>query len=151
MQNCTGVNAEYLDNATCLAVCAKFAVGSINDTGGQDTLGCRQYHAGAAAMNADLHCHHAGLMGAGVCSASNCAGWCEANLAQCSGANPQIYPDQATCVADCTGFPVADGGDNVNANTSGNTLNCRLYHLEAAYTTPMLHCPHTAPDSGTCH
>jgi hypothetical protein len=154
MANCTGANMQYIDNATCLAMCAKFTVGSTTDTGGQDTLGCRTYHAGAAggtAANATTHCPHAGPTGAGVCSSSTCAAFCELDLAQCMGAMA-AYPDQNTCVTDCNAYARVDGGGEI-ATTGGNTLDCRIYHLEAAYTNPTTHCPHTGTsvDAGPCH
>jgi len=41
----------------------------------------------------------------------------------------------------------------VNSQTSGNTLDCRLYHLESAYvsdTAAITHCPHTGAVSTVC-
>jgi hypothetical protein len=144
MQNCTGGNAEYTDLNTCKAMCANFAVGDAGDQGG-DTLACRSYHAGAAAGNPSLHCRHAGPTGGGVCGTSACTGWCELDRAQC----PSIYASQSDCETTCAKFPVnGDAGDI--ALVSGNTFNCRIYHLEAAYSDPTTHCPHTALVGGPC-
>src|SRR5262245_11921854 len=62
---CIDAHAQYLDPATCKAMCAKFNVGKATDTSG-DTLGCRAYHTGAAGgLNAgsptpdpNTHCTH---------------------------------------------------------------------------------------------
>src|SRR5262245_41491664 len=43
--NCSGANTQYQDIAHCMGTCGKFAVGALTDTGGQNTLGCRLYHA----------------------------------------------------------------------------------------------------------
>jgi hypothetical protein len=46
---------------------------------------------------------------------------------------------------------VGDAGDTTLE--SGNTLNCRLWHLETAYTSDefgTFHCPHTRRVSSTC-
>jgi hypothetical protein len=66
----------------------------------------------------------------------------------CTGTNA-VY-DAATCMTKCAMIPT-----NGHANdTSGNTIQCRIYHLDAAAADPMLHCPHsqTAADlpGGPC-
>lgn len=59
MQNCTGANADYANEAECLTACATVTtVGTANDTSG-NTIGCHLYHAGAASSNAATHCPHA--------------------------------------------------------------------------------------------
>lgn len=57
---------EYPDAAACETECATWTAGCMGDTSG-DTLGCREYHLGAAAMDAATHCPHAGPDGGGVC------------------------------------------------------------------------------------
>ena len=63
---CTGANEQYADEAACLSACAGYAVGANTDTTG-DTLGCRNYHLGAAAGDPGQHCPHTGADGGGVC------------------------------------------------------------------------------------
>jgi hypothetical protein len=48
----------YADQADCEAKCESFTCGTAEDTTG-DTLGCRTYHAGAAAADPATHCPHA--------------------------------------------------------------------------------------------
>lgn len=144
MQNCTGGNAEYTDLNTCKAMCASFAVGDAGDQSG-DSLACRLSHAGLAAGNPSTHCRHAGPTGGGTCGTSPCTGWCELDRVQC----PNVYASQADCETTCAKFPViGDAGDI--ALVSGNSFNCRIYHLEAAYSDPTVHCPHTALIGGPC-
>src|SRR5690349_20424019 len=66
--NCTGANQQYADNTHCAATCAKFDRGTSADMGGQNTLGCRLYHAQNAMVTAmpDVHCPHAGPGGAAI-------------------------------------------------------------------------------------
>jgi hypothetical protein len=64
--NCTGANTQYGMLDFCMASCESFPVGAATDTSG-NTLGCRTYHAGAAAGDPAVHCVHAGPGGAGVC------------------------------------------------------------------------------------
>ena len=66
---CQGPEAQFPAASECLAICAGWDVGELGDVEG-DTLGCRTYHATAAAMgDSALHCPHAGLDGGGVCVA----------------------------------------------------------------------------------
>ncbi len=73
-----------------------------------------------------------------------CAGLCAQVTSVCTGANLQ-YTDMATCVSECTAamWPVG-----TEADTSGNTLGCRIYHSIVAgsngATSAMTHCPHTS-------
>jgi hypothetical protein len=151
MLNCTGSNAEYVDSATCLAMCGAFAAGTAGDTSG-DTLACRTYHAGAAATNPTFHCPHAGFTGGNLCG-DRCKGFCEADISQCGTV---AYTNEASCEVDCAGYTYApDAGDLTQ--TGGPSLQCRIYHLEASFGSAAgakaLHCPHTAPmlvvDGGT--
>jgi hypothetical protein len=64
--NCTGANEQYDNENECVTECASWPVGTPIDQAG-DTLGCHNYHAGAAAADPGLHCPHAGPTGGGVC------------------------------------------------------------------------------------
>jgi hypothetical protein len=141
--NCTGTVQQYTDEATCLAACAAFPVGAEADTSG-NTLGCRTYHAGAAAAGPDVHCVHAGPGGAGACG-SNCDGFCAIALDSC----PDAYASAGECATDCATF--TDTEPYNVADTSGDSLACRLYHLTAATTTPDPHCGHIESVSPTCN
>src|SRR5690606_16475090 len=80
---CTDAYAQYTNNDACLAVCqtASWQLGTANDTGG-NTLGCRTYHAAAAAADPATHCGHAGSSGGNVCG-SWCEVYCELALNAC--------------------------------------------------------------------
>lgn len=66
LANCKDDLNAYVDEADCLAQCGAWYPGTGADTVG-DTVGCRDYHAGAAMADAALHCPHAGPGGGGVC------------------------------------------------------------------------------------
>ena len=142
--NCTasgdggGGNAQYPDVNTCTSYCmnaAGWPAGTSADTSG-NTLGCRLYHAGAAAADPVLHCPHAGPTGGKVCG-SLCENYCQLMAKNCTGANA-IY-DMATCMSNCTMIP-----DNGQPNdTTGNSVQCRIYHLGVAAADPVTHCPHS--------
>jgi hypothetical protein len=160
---CTAGNTQYATNDQCLHVCGLLTLGAASDTGG-DTIGCRQYHAGNTP--AATHCPHAGPFGgdpvAGeVCvpagdsgTGEACDVFCEIAQANCTGTNKQ-FADIPTCKAACAGFTNdATKTYGYGALPSGNTFNCRTYHLLAASTgvaaDAVTHCPHIVPGSVVC-
>ncbi|MBZ0118162.1 MAG: hypothetical protein K8H88_14265 [Sandaracinaceae bacterium] len=146
MANCTGAVAQYSSMGDCMSACGALAVGTAADMAG-NTVGCRTYHAGAAAAMPDVHCVHAGPGGASACG-SNCEGFCAIALHACTGANMQ-YADVGACMTECAGFPDTETYDT--SDTGGDTLACRLYHLTVATNSPDVHCPHIVEASPVCN
>ena len=149
---CTGDNAQYDNETQCLTICKEWAawdVGDADDTDG-NTITCRLYHANAASSSdanaAETHCPHAGPSGGGVCG-TWCDNYCDLATKNCSGA-AELYASEAQCQATCAGF--AESGP-LDAST-GNTVQCRIYHLSVAGSDPpdsaALHCPHGSEDGG---
>jgi hypothetical protein len=152
--NCTGANNQYISPAVCRAMCPKFEPGREGDTNG-NSVGCRLSHAGLAKDDPITHCPHAGPLGAGTCGES-CASYALLNFAHCRDATKPPYPTEEACRTTCsnginTTFKYTPNVD-VLTTQSGNTMNCRLYHLQAAYEVGFKneHCPHTAVPSDTC-
>lgn len=130
-----------------------------------DTLACRLWHAHAAGKPnaAATHCRHAGPLGSTLCG-DPCVAFCNLDFDYCvDDKSVNTYASQTKCESVCgnadgdAGFPyVQTTGDLVdNAGmqiSSGNTLNCRLWHLETAVqeNDPTTHCPHTGFPSGPC-
>ncbi len=174
---CTGPNQQYATNAECMTACKYFPV---VDAGTGNTLLCHYDHvlnalpvdAGGNGLGANPHCWHAGPYGWGVCG-KQCADFCALATSYCTadggftGTPP--YASTADCMTSCATFTMAAGsetaivigdGGAINGSysaagpTAGNTLDCREYHLGAALQSTALqlvHCPHPAADSGTCH
>ena len=145
-QACSGSNAQYADEAECLAFCetwGAFDQGTLEDVDG-NTLGCRIYHAGVAAdADADLHCPHAGPSGGGVCG-SWCDSYCGLVGQNCTGAE-ELFADDAACVSACEAY--SDTG--AAGDDAGDTVQCRIYHAGApAAADAALHCPHADIDGG---
>jgi hypothetical protein len=161
MANCTTANgaAQYADMAHCLGSCGAFTIGTstVNDQTG-DTLGCRVYHANAAAgsaTNATLHCPHAGP-GGDLISATTpptycgggdfCTNFCTLEIATCGSidapatvggvAIPPQYKNLAACVSVCKNgdstvtpaIPAFDVTHPYATTAAGNSLACRLNH-----------------------
>jgi hypothetical protein len=143
--NCKDANLQYADPSFCATSCAAFPEGTAADVSG-DTLGCRAYHAAAAAGDPATHCPHAGPGGGdGVCG-SACDAFCDIVVHSCTGAN-QVYTDKAACMTACAGF---DATTPYTPGATGDNLACRLYHATAASADPDTHCAHTAVDSPVC-
>ncbi len=165
MSECTGPDAQYASTDACMNACKNFPVGTAADTSG-NTLGCRTYHAALAKTQANPHCWHAGPYGYGGCG-TECEGFCTLATTWCTpsggfdgGAPP--YTNDATCLTACAGFAridAADGGVGLDGGytatgpASGNTLDCREYHLGASLAggaMQQLHCQHPGASSPTC-
>lgn len=153
--NCTGDNAEYTSRSVCMKMCQVFEPGVDGETD-KDSLACRAYHAKAAKDAPTLHCRHSGVLGGGVCGNEPCAAFCLQAFAFCAGAS-LAYISEAECLAACKGKMqyLSGEGDSDLKYTGGDSLNCRLYHLEAAVnpdspTAKVTHCPHTKLESTTC-
>ena len=149
-QVCTGaMNGQYLDTATCMAMCAKIPGGDAGAMMG-NTLACRVYHVTVASQNvtqANTHCPHAGPYGFGQCG-TECESFCVLYNAQC-GANNF---GGGGCTQACPGIANPANTTMSFLNATGNTLDCREYHLENAYKANDMngagHCAHVANNGG---
>lgn len=147
MANCTGGNAQYPSQESCLGACSAMTQGTIGAMSG-NSLECHAYHAAAAPTNAAVHCPHAGPSGDGACG-TNCDNFCGIAMSKCSSA----FADLAACTTACAAFANADVHYN-SGLTTGNNFACRMYHLSVAATnsgSATTHCPHTQATSSTCN
>jgi len=138
--NCTTTNSQFTGMTDCMASCTHYPLGALSDMAG-NTLGCRIYHAGAAASGPDVHCRHAGPGGNTACGA-DCLGFCTLVLGSCTGANVQFGGDMATCMTTCAGYATTPAYSSTVTN--GNSFACRLYHATQAAVNPTTHCGHTS-------
>jgi hypothetical protein len=157
------MNQEYLSTAVCNQICT-FHSGYYDEQGlnqpvdvsptsvmpETDTMYCRVWHAHAALEDPVVHCPHAGPLGAEMCGQNPCNDFCTMALNFCPGS----YTDMNDCVQDCNpdggypGYPYLIG-DASDLQDMGNTLNCRMYHLENfLFTNQAVHCSHITFDGG---
>jgi hypothetical protein len=146
-----------------------------------DTLACRVWHANAVLEgypNNDphTHCAHAGPLGGNHCDPGGtdyCVPFCTLDVAICNGENAQYAggagaatADQmSACLSACEPNPDAgypgyvywiDPTAKVTTDLvpTGNSVNCRMYHLENAIdsmsdpATFAFHCTHTGITGG---
>ncbi len=157
----------YLDSPTCLALCAALPVGIPNDTT-QDTLACRvsQYPLPPPSQNCPAGGPF-GLAGTGEdgglpygqaqCGASACETFCSLAVTACSGDNAPSFitgTGYSDCIGVCQELYTFNPNAPISANDDSQTLNCRFFHLQAAFTDPVHNCPdlgytvQTASDGG---
>ncbi|WP_394831994.1 hypothetical protein LVJ94_36300 [Pendulispora rubella] len=154
----TEPTAQYLSTDGCLHACSKMELGQPSDRDDIDSIYCRTYHAGAPAQgDPPTHCPHAGISGGGTCSGrvdsgatGRCATFCHLALALCDPSALKAagvalvdvpFQDEGACLNECGKDP-GSGGNTPAFNfdsfqneltRTGDTLNCRQYHLAAAY------------------
>ena len=131
-----GGSAQYPGTSDCINHCmtaAAWPAGRSGDTSG-NSIGCRLYHAGAAAADPLLHCPHAGPTGGNVCG-TWCENYCQLMAKNCTGSS-SVY-DAPTCMTRCATIPT-----NGHANDpAGDSVQCRIYHLGVAASDPATQCP----------
>jgi hypothetical protein len=157
-------NQEYLSVDVCKQLCnfhtshydeqglgAPVDVSPASAAAGGDTIYCRVWHSHAALDNPVEHCPHAGPLGALTCGTNPCDDFCSAALHFCGAMS---YASMDECTAACNadggfpGFPYLIG-DASDLQAGGNTLNCRIYHLQNfLFTSDPVHCTHIAADGG---
>ncbi len=151
---CTDIDQQYADDNTCKTFCAVMNPGEAG-IGGSDTVACRDLSASNAKDDptaADKHtdCVNAGPS-SGVCGPSQCAAFCALTLSLC-GPSRTGYPDTNACETACATWGTSFDGKLIGS--TGNTLQCRTYHLQLSQTGNAndleTHCPHTGVVSARC-
>lgn len=161
---------------TCMTWCtsdlAPLPAGTPEDTA-VDTIGCRMHWIDMAKNTENMgekakHCAKANASGGTTCG-SFCEVYCRQAIPVCTLANPNIDPmksinfgggsleaDTAACMELCQEFStdVLPGVSQTEQHFGyGNTVQCRLHHLQAAmiqgpeqFNAFGLHCGHGAPE-----
>ncbi len=154
MATCTADNSQYPDEQTCERICAGIDAGTSGSAAG-DTIACRAIQQSNAKDELDPAASRTDCINAGVsssaCAGTACQAFCNADLALC-GSQRTGYATAADCVTTCATW----GQNFVGAliGSTGNTLECRTYHLELSQTGNSsdleTHCPHTGAVSVRC-
>ena len=150
--NCTDTNLQYTSRAVCLKACSRLQPGNPDDNAG-NTVNCRLHYAESATAAGEPagNCSVAGPGGAQLGNADVCGSFCDGlcvlALDTCKGANFR-FTSLADCSDACKVLP--DLGDYNVSFDSGNSVQCRLYHVSAAQIDPVIHCPHVGGDVGPC-
>lgn len=144
--SCTGKSAQYASQIACLAVCEQLPPGTAGAMAG-NTVQCRVGRAKLAATTGEAanYCFSAGPGGGGVCG-SDCEGYCTLMTAKCTQLGTL-----SQCEASCSIVPdLSLPPTNLRydaSQQSGDSLQCRLFHVSAANVDPVGHCAHAAGDA----
>jgi hypothetical protein len=141
---CTAANSQWGSMQNCMDTCSHWIMGTMGDTTG-NTLACRVSHTMLAQTSPAAHCVHSGPTGGGQCGTTTCADFCPLENAICT--NTYAANGANSCASLCPGFGTT-GQAFSSADQSGNTIECRFYHLTEAASDPTTHCPHTAQNGG---
>jgi hypothetical protein len=153
MGSCTGAHAQYASAIECLGLCQRLPAGDAGDTE-TNTLACRQYYAGSPARTNADYCLAAGPFGGGLCG-DRCIAFCALTLGACSpDAGPAPYDSYPDCQTACANYQYVDagadgGGEPPDGPRTGDTLNCRLFHVRSAVQNGT-GCADLGADSGDC-
>jgi hypothetical protein len=140
--------AQYASPEACVTVCENgLPVGAPGDNGGGlDTAYCRYENAvnAGAFGELDFDCATAGLGANGACG-EICDVYCRLLNEQCAAvlSDDPMAQDHATCVAECEAVPRTPDPFDFEVD-EGNTLECRFWHIQAAFGNAAQHCPHAA-------
>jgi hypothetical protein len=140
--------SQYASAQACEAVCLRgMSLGSPGDKdSGLDTAYCRYENSLTAGDFGEIKfdCATAGLGGNGACG-DICDVYCSLLVNVCGEvlAGEFILTDHETCVAECETVPRTPEPFDFEVD-SGNTLECRLWHIQAAFNNAEQHCPHSA-------
>jgi hypothetical protein len=156
--HCKGEHAQYASEDDCLAFCEHVPPGDPSEPKGTAGMYCREWYAGNPSLSdPEKYCAAAGPFGGGICG-DRCTAFCQIALSACApdggsaGAAP--YPTLPKCKTECVEYTyreagVDGGGEGLDGPKSGDTLNCRLYHLRKAVRDAGS-CEDLGPDGGDC-
>jgi hypothetical protein len=146
---CTQTNAEYQDEAACLATCALLEPGNVANPVG-NTVACRVDAVKRAKETQAFEelCPAAGpggFNGSGeqVCG-DRCSTYCELMAEVCGGLSDVAALDLESCLTLCSNVPDNPAYDPTNGDVKDhdNSIQCRFWHLGVGTTAPNPHCAH---------
>lgn len=73
-----------------------------------------------------------------------CMNYCQEAKFHCADGGFPISWGGKTCAEVCATYRT----DGRPGATKGNTVQCRMTHVDLAAQNPQLHCPHASPDGG---
>jgi hypothetical protein len=146
---CVGSLQQYVDEEQCLRVCELLPQGTLGEATG-NTVACRLKSAAdaryASGVERGRYCRRAGPGGDGGCG-TNCEGFCSLMEGVCTAEDAELYrfANTAECLSACALLP--DGevpySTSDEAVSDGNSVQCRLFHVNsAAMLDPLEHCEH---------
>lgn len=97
-----------------------------------------------ASPGSDASTDSMAMSGDAAAPSAECMEYCTTASFHCDGAN-QLYPNDAACLGACASFSRA----GMRGDRAGNSVWCRLYHVDQpAAMDPATHCPHASASGG---
>ncbi len=145
-ESCTGENQQYTSELACKQLCEFMDAGE-EGIGAGNTVACRVTWALEVPETPmemrPAVCRQAGPGGDGVCG-GNCESLCALTREICVD-DSQQWASDTECITECNALdtdpPYSTGVE------SGNSVACRLYHLNLATSNPLTHCGHVGGDA----
>jgi hypothetical protein len=141
---CTGNSRVYSQREACEATCELMDPGGDIGDSTVNSLSCRLDRLGAGIESQE--CPLVGPGGGGACG-TNCQALCALRSQVCRNVPSEQDPaDVAKCESDCLGLYDRGDMDALEADLSGDTVQCRLAYASLAAISPELaleHCPHS--------
>ena len=137
---------QYASPQQCATLCSLLPPGEDGDRD-LNTVGCRLRQARLAEYEPLSSCSPAGPAGTNACG-SICDAYCGLMMQVCSEESTEglsghyYYDDLADCMQECSEVPDAGPFWFDLAWYTGNTIQCRLYHLIVATEDGIEHCEH---------
>jgi hypothetical protein len=145
--NCVGADLQqYSDERICLSVCCGMELGTETDTD-ENSVHCRLKHATAAGtVEPEVECPAAGPGGEDDSGNAVCGDECDAFCAQFRVFCPDDFDTLSNCLLECEGLEddEEEGYNFIDYQDGGGSVECRLYHVNAAAFSPSPHCNHAA-------
>jgi len=137
---CAGAFEQYASPAACQAVCELLDPGTPGDTDG-NSVECRLTRAQLADTTGEPgnYCFSAGPGGGGVCG-NDCEGFCTLMSQKCT-----LMGSYEQCLPTCLQVPDLSPDTTYDTSIqSGDSIQCRLFHVTASTLDPVTHCNHAA-------
>jgi hypothetical protein len=135
----TMASPPYADNNMMYPLNSSYGTGN--------TIQCKRYHGQVARDTPDPHCWHASIGQEGGTATGTCGTACDFYCALRVGV---CNDNAAQCATNCTMLTFNSQLQTDAAVTTGDSLNCRIYHTSVAATYPtgdterIAHCGHGA-------
>jgi hypothetical protein len=142
---CIDGNTQYVAREACINMCLLMPPGNEGDLI-DNTLACRLTNAEAANLEREAQpCALAGPAGVDV-NDNGCGSVCESYCffldKICNVEFRDTFGNISTCLTRCEAEIPSRPEPFSTQFTTGNSVECRLYHLGAATIAPATHCPH---------
>ncbi|MEL6181379.1 MAG: hypothetical protein AAFS10_20645 [Myxococcota bacterium] len=77
-----------------------------------------------------------------------CVSYCDLAQTACITDDTRLFADDSECFTTCAAYPTTGFTSDTITDRWGDSVQCRIAHLETATIDPVTHCPHGSPEGG---